>query len=157
MYASIFNCSTAFLAWDILVVLFDTSSFILFFLEEKLRQLKNTASRYSNQREDSCLKYNHLLPTTLMLPGCRSQTQTRCHLFLFSCSTAPYCITYFHPPLPVENSIWIMWATHKCRVHSHYFSAEKTLLVQTAHAEPLSTDRPCSHHASLAPYPSYTW
>lgn len=41
MYASIFNCSTAFLAWEILVVLLDTSSFILFFLEEmKLRPFK---------------------------------------------------------------------------------------------------------------------
>lgn len=155
MYASIFNCSTAFLAWEILVVLFDTSSFILFFLEEmKLRPFKEqVANAAITERTvvwtltSPCLPHQHCQAV-----GHEYKADT-----IYFCPLATWhFIALYICILDHQHSAWILQMTYKCRAHDHDFSVKMVALVHVANAEQLLTNRLCRHctvwlHAPVTP------
>lgn len=141
MYASIFNCSTAFLAWEILVVLFDTSSFILFFLEEtKLRPFKEQVANAAIAERTVIWMWTSPCP--------HQHCQAVGHEFkadtIYFCSLAPWHRTALHIfILDHQHSPWILQMPYKCRAHDHYFSVKMVALVHVANTEQLFTNRPC--------------
>lgn len=155
MYASIFNCSTALLAWEILVVLFDTSSFILSFLEEtELRPFKiQVANTAITERTviwtltNPCPPYQHCQAI-----GHKHKANT-----IYFCSLAPWHLIALHICiLHCLHSAWILQTTYKFRAHDHDFSVKMVALVHVANAEQLFTKRPCRHcrvwlHAPVTP------
>lgn len=144
MYASIFNCSTAFLAWEILVVLFDTSSFILFFLEEtKLRPFEvRVANTAVTERTVIWALTNPRPPHQhCQAVGHKYKADT-----IYFCSLAPWHLIALHICiLQRQHSSWILQTTYKCRAYDHDFSVKMVALVHVANAEQLFTNRPCRH------------